>query len=84
MEMTSEQRAEIEKKLAKMSPEELAALQQQQCIFCQIVQGKIPARSLYEDDKIKVVLDINPASPELATTLCNDLICDCYLYILTV
>ena len=63
MEMTPEQRAEIEKKLAQMSPEELAALQQQQCIFCQIVQGKIPARSLYEDDKVRVVLDINPASP---------------------
>jgi len=63
MEMTPEQRAEIEKKLAQMSPEELQALQQQQCIFCQIVQGKIPARSIYEDDKIKVVLDINPASP---------------------
>jgi len=32
------------------------------CIFCKIVKGEIPSYTLYEDDKIKVFLDINPVS----------------------
>ena len=32
------------------------------CVFCKIVNGGIPSYSLYEDDKIKVFLDINPKS----------------------
>jgi len=63
MEMTDEQRKVIEEKLKNMSPEELAQLQQQQCIFCQISQGKIPSKTIFEDEKVRVVLDINPASP---------------------
>jgi len=63
MEMTDEQRKVIEEKLKNMSPDELAQLQQQQCIFCQISQGKIPSKTIFEDDKVRVVLDINPASP---------------------
>lgn len=35
---------------------------QQQCIFCQIVLGNVPAKKIYEDEKTIGVLDINPAS----------------------
>ena len=32
------------------------------CIFCKIANGEIPSASLYEDEKVKVILDIAPAS----------------------
>ncbi len=32
------------------------------CIFCKIINGDIPSRKLYEDDKFIVMLDISPAS----------------------
>jgi histidine triad (HIT) family protein len=33
------------------------------CIFCKIVDGKIPSDVLYEDEQVKVFRDINPAAP---------------------
>lgn len=30
------------------------------CIFCKIVKGEVPSYSVYEDDQVKVFLDINP------------------------
>ena len=60
-EITPEQRAEFEEKLKNMSPEELAAFQKQQCIFCQIISGKIPSKSVYQDEHCTAILDINPA-----------------------
>ena len=30
------------------------------CIFCKIINGDIPSYTLYEDDIVKVMLDINP------------------------
>ncbi len=60
--MTEEQRKELEEKLKKMSPEELKEFQKQQCIFCQIIAGKVPSKKVYEDDKCIAVLDIAPAS----------------------
>ena len=35
----------------------------QECIFCQIVEGKTPSRRVYEDEKVLAILDINPANP---------------------
>ncbi|VVB81532.1 HIT domain protein [uncultured archaeon] len=35
----------------------------QQCVFCHIASGKIPAKKVYEDDQVTAVLDINPATP---------------------
>lgn len=35
---------------------------EQQCIFCNIAAGKIPAKTVYKDDHVTAVLDINPAS----------------------
>lgn len=32
------------------------------CIFCKIVEGEIPSRTIYEDEDFKVILDISPAS----------------------
>lgn len=30
------------------------------CIFCQIVEGEIPSRSVYEDGDVVAFLDVNP------------------------
>lgn len=32
------------------------------CIFCKIINGKIPAAKVYEDDKVVSFLDIMPAN----------------------
>ena len=32
------------------------------CIFCKIANGLIPARKLYEDDDFCVILDLGPAT----------------------
>ena len=61
-EMTQEQRKAYEEKLKNMSPEELKQFQKQQCIFCQIIAGKIPSKKVYEDDRCIAILDINPAA----------------------
>lgn len=45
-----------------ISPEEAAALQKQNCIFCKIIKGEIPSKKLHEDSKCIAVLDINPAN----------------------
>ena len=29
------------------------------CIFCDIIEGKIPSATIYEDDKVKAFLDIS-------------------------
>lgn len=33
------------------------------CIFCKIIAGDIPSTTVYEDEKLKVIADINPAAP---------------------
>ena len=30
------------------------------CIFCKIIRGEIPSYTIYEDDVVKVFLDISP------------------------
>ena len=32
------------------------------CLFCKIINGEIPSKTLYEDDDVKVIMDINPDS----------------------
>lgn len=32
------------------------------CLFCKIVSGDIPSNTIYEDEIVKVFLDINPTS----------------------
>jgi len=33
------------------------------CLFCRIVQRTIPAKIVYEDDRLLVIEDINPQAP---------------------
>ena len=33
------------------------------CLFCNIIAGKIPSKKVYEDDKTYVFEDINPKAP---------------------
>lgn len=35
----------------------------QNCIFCRIVAGTIPAKELYRDDEVVAFQDINPQAP---------------------
>jgi histidine triad (HIT) family protein len=48
----------------QLSPEQQKAIEEQkeQCIFCQIVAGNIPAKKVYEDKLTVGILDIHPAS----------------------
>ena len=32
------------------------------CIFCKIANGEIPSRTLYEDEKFRVIMDLGPAT----------------------
>lgn len=32
------------------------------CLFCKIIKGDIPSRTIYEDRLVKVFLDINPST----------------------
>ncbi len=32
------------------------------CIFCKIIKGDIPSKTVYEDDDYKAILDVAPAS----------------------
>ena len=32
------------------------------CIFCKIANGEIPSATLYEDDQVRVILDLGPAA----------------------
>lgn len=34
-----------------------------QCIFCQIVEGKIPSQKIYEDEEVFAFKDITPQAP---------------------
>lgn len=33
------------------------------CIFCKIIAGEVPARTLFEDDRVVVIEDIDPQAP---------------------
>lgn len=32
------------------------------CIFCKIINNEIPSRTIYEDDLIRIIMNINPAT----------------------
>ncbi|MGN0386518.1 MAG: HIT family protein [Lachnospiraceae bacterium] len=42
------------------------------CIFCKIANGEIPAKTLYEDDMFRVILDLGPATKGHALILPKD------------
>lgn len=37
-------------------------MRDEKCIFCRIIAGEIPSRTIYEDEDFKVILDASPAS----------------------
>lgn len=60
--MTPEEEA-MQEKLKNMSPQELKEYQKQNCVFCQIIEGKVASKKVFEDDNCIAILDINPANP---------------------
>ncbi len=34
----------------------------QDCLFCKIIKGELPSSTIYEDDLIKVIMNINPST----------------------
>lgn len=37
-------------------------MKREDCIFCKIANGEIPAKTLYEDEDFRVILDLGPAT----------------------
>lgn len=33
-----------------------------ECLFCKIIKGEVPSRTIYEDDFVKVFLDVDPST----------------------
>jgi histidine triad (HIT) family protein len=58
-----DQQQALQEKLKNMTPEQIKEFQKQQCIFCQIISGKVQSKKIYEDGKCTAILDINPANP---------------------
>lgn len=42
------------------------------CIFCKIANGEIPSKTLYEDERFRVILDLGPATKGHALILPRD------------
>ena len=61
--LNPEQIKDLQEKIKNMSPDELKEFQKKQCVFCQIIAGKVQSRKVYEDDNVIAVLDVNPANP---------------------
>jgi histidine triad (HIT) family protein len=66
--LPEEQATALREKIEGMNDKEFEnflkqmAVPLQECIFCQIAQGKIPTIKIYESQNILAVLDINPVS----------------------
>lgn len=48
------------------------------CIFCNIAAGEIPSKTIYEDEKFRVILDISPATRGHALILPKEHYADIY------
>jgi len=42
------------------------------CIFCKILKGEIPSSTIYEDENVKVIMDIEPAAKGHAILLVKE------------
>lgn len=64
-----EQKKILPEFLKKLTPEQIEYIKKQQgeqqggCLFCSIVEGKIPVKKIYEDYEVLAFLDIHPANP---------------------
>ena len=47
-------------------------MKEEACIFCRIANGEIPSKTLYEDEKYRVILDLGPATRGHALILPKD------------
>ena len=47
-------------------------MRENNCIFCKIANGEISSKTLYEDDKFRVILDLGPATKGHALILPKD------------
>lgn len=47
-------------------------MKEDNCIFCKIASGEIPSKTLYEDEKFRVILDLGPATKGHALILPKD------------
>lgn len=47
-------------------------MKQDNCVFCKIISGEIPAHTIYEDEKFKVILDVAPATKGHALIIPKD------------
>ena len=64
-----EQQGKFQELMKDYSPEEqkeiieqLTGGNKQECPFCSMVEGKIPVKKIYEDERVIGILDINPAT----------------------
>lgn len=48
--------------LLKYKKNEGEKMRDENCIFCKIANGDIPAKTIYEDDDFRVILDLGPAT----------------------
>lgn len=48
--------------LRNMTAAQILEQQKKNCIFCKIISREIPSTGIYSDDKVSVILDINPAN----------------------
>lgn len=53
-------------------------MKDQNCIFCKIANGEIPSRTLYEDERFRVILDLGPATKGHALVLPREHFADIY------
>ena len=44
-------------------------MRDENCIFCKIANGEIPSATVYEDDQVRVILDLGPAAKGHALVL---------------
>ena len=61
-----QQQPKLQQFLSTLNDEQIEYLknqQQQTCPFCSIIFGEINSNKIYEDDKVLVILDINPGNP---------------------
>ena len=53
-------------------------MKKEDCIFCRIAGGEIPSKTLYEDEKFRVILDLGPATRGHALILPKEHYADLY------
>jgi len=47
-------------------------MRKEDCIFCKIAAGEIPSKTIYEDERFRVILDLGPATKGHALILPKD------------